>query len=75
MPFRTSVQIEAGAGWQGQVSYRVCDRAGRLVRELESGSRAWDGRDQGGKSVRAGVYFLVATDGSATTRTKLVRVE
>ncbi|MEO0086112.1 MAG: C25 family cysteine peptidase [candidate division WOR-3 bacterium] len=49
----------------GQVSLRVFDRSGRLVRTL-AGERAtpghhslaWDGRDDTGRLVPAGVYFL-----------------
>ncbi|MFH1502191.1 MAG: M14 family zinc carboxypeptidase, partial [Candidatus Eisenbacteria bacterium] len=63
---RTSVRYEVPSA--GHVSLRVYDVAGRLVKtlvdtELESGGRhevEWDGRDESGAPVAAGVYFARA---------------
>ena len=47
---------------------RVVDSAGRRVRELTASSRTWDGRDEGGRLVPAGAYWLVL-DGSQSAAT------
>jgi hypothetical protein len=59
------VLVEYGLPQQGQTSLSVYDVAGRLVRELAKGTfeggrhvHAWDGRDQRGREVSAGVYFV-----------------
>jgi hypothetical protein len=59
----------------------VFDLRGARVRRLideerESGpsSAAWDGRDDAGRAVAAGVYFVVLRAGGATDRAKLVRL-
>lgn len=68
-PFRrtTSVVFAVGdsAAGSSRVKLLVFDRAGRLVRTLTPGptlpgyhSLAWDGRDDSGRLVPAGVYFL-----------------
>jgi subtilisin family serine protease len=58
---------------------RVVDCAGRVVRELDPGPLAagphvvrWDGTDQSGGEVRAGIYF--AELGAGGQRIKLVRL-
>jgi flagellar hook assembly protein FlgD len=74
------VQLELPA--DGSVSLRLFDARGRLVRDLATGDlRAgrhdirWDGRDQAGRNVAAGIYLarLESTVGQATTRLVLVR--
>ena len=57
----------------------VYDLRGRLVRELVSGpveagshTVVWDGRDRGGQSVAAGVYFARMDDGRTATTAKMV---
>ena len=66
----------------GRVHLAVVDARGRLVRtllddELAAGSHrvAWDGRDQTGRGVAAGVYFAVLRQGDLreTARMALVR--
>ncbi len=45
----------------------VVDLAGRLVRDLSSvrpGLFRWDGRDQGGREVAAGIYLVRSNDGA-----------
>jgi len=76
----TTVQLELPA--DGSVSLRLFDARGRLVRDLATGDlRAgrhdirWDGRDQAGRNVAAGIYLarLESTVGQATARLVLVR--
>jgi len=77
-PFCSNLEIDAGTSFSGPVALNVCDQAGRVVRTLavSAGGRAsWDGRDSGGRKAPAGIYFLVATDGQQTVRTKVVKLD
>jgi len=51
-PFRTSVAYQAPG------AVRVHDAAGRLVRTLARGTSTWDGADDAGRALPAGLYFL-----------------
>jgi hypothetical protein len=56
---------------------RIHDVTGRTVRRLDlgggaSGSVQWDGRDDGGKLVPAGLYFARLTGGSLHAQTRIV---
>lgn len=62
-PSRTTIQLSGAKG--EHVSVRVFDLRGRLVRTLineplqtESQSLSWDARNEVGKQVAAGVYFM-----------------
>ena len=64
-PMRTSTTVAFALTRGGPVSLDVVDVQGRRVRELVQGVRAagehridWDGRDDDGHAMRAGVYFL-----------------
>lgn len=65
----------------GRVRLRVFDAAGRLVRTLADGhapagahTRAWDGRDDGGRATASGIYFYeLDVDGHRESR-KLLQV-
>ena len=67
-------------GSVGAVSLGIYDVAGRRVRELVSATRpagsyadAWDGRDDIGRTVRAGVYFArLVAGGVAVSRSFVV---
>ncbi len=48
----------------------IVDVAGRVMRILGHGERTWDGRDDGGRRVPAGVYFARSAGG----RTPLIRI-
>ena len=78
-PARGSARAELSLGTSAQVEVNVFDAAGRRVRVLARRSfdagrytMVWDGRDERGSRVRAGVYFMRATDGSATRTHRLV---
>jgi photosystem II stability/assembly factor-like uncharacterized protein len=73
-PFRGSTSIEFAVGRPGHVRLTVHDAAGRRVRMLVDGPfeagtavASWDGRDEGGRRVAAGVYFLTL-EGAGTSR-------
>jgi hypothetical protein len=66
----------------GPVSVALIDTAGRIVRRLLDGphpageySLKWDGRDDAGRELPAGVYFTHVTtnDGTTTGRVVLAR--
>jgi photosystem II stability/assembly factor-like uncharacterized protein len=78
-PARASARLGLELATRSQVGVIVFDAAGRRVRELARGTLdpgfhplAWDLRDDRGARVRAGVYFIRASDGSATRTRRLV---
>jgi hypothetical protein len=63
----------------GSVSLYVFDATGRVVRHLLDGPHpagdywlTWDGRDDGGREVAAGVYFAHVTTAQGTTTGRVV---
>ncbi len=63
----------------GAAEIRMVDLAGRHVRTLQKGTLeagrqviSWDGRDDGGRNVANGVYFLVSRTGGQESKLKLV---
>jgi len=69
-PFRRAVSLRLGAG--GPMEVRIYDAAGRSVRVLAVGrqlsavsSFTWDGTDEHGRAVPAGVYFCRSGDREA----------
>jgi flagellar hook assembly protein FlgD len=61
---RPAVLIRFGQASRGPVTLRIYDVTGRRVRILDDGllppgqfTRTWDGRDDGGRPLPAGVYF------------------
>jgi hypothetical protein len=81
-PFWTATSIRYQLPSSGNVSIRVLDATGRLIRELANGRQQvgehvvrWDGRDTRGRTVVPGVYFyrLRTADGSDTRRAVLVK--
>jgi endonuclease I len=81
-PFSASTTIAFELARPSQVTLRVFDLAGRQVRELARGAEMgpgthampWDGRDDQGARLKAGLYFcrLEAGDASATRRMALI---
>jgi len=60
-PFRTVTTIHLAHRAGESANIEILDSAGRLVRLLHAGSAratAWDGTDDSGRPVRAGVYFV-----------------
>ena len=81
-PFNPSTDLYFRLPEAGDVSLRLYDVAGKLVRvvhegRLEAGDhhRPWDGRDQAGRAVASGTYFarLIAPGGSLVKPLALVR--
>jgi flagellar hook assembly protein FlgD len=83
-PFAEAVGIRYGVGDErgGPVRLRIYDVEGRLLRTLIDGTRAqgtaevwWDGRDDAGRAVAPGVYFVRLDLRGAVETAKLVRVQ
>lgn len=81
-PFRSSTTISYATPERGAVSVRVYDIRGRSVRTLVDEVQTarfhtaiWDGRDDDGREVDSGVYFirLQAGDKTITKRSLLLR--
>ncbi|MBN2070184.1 MAG: T9SS type A sorting domain-containing protein [Candidatus Krumholzibacteriota bacterium] len=78
-PFNPVTRIEYGLSAPANVSLKIYDAAGRLVRELVDEGRAaaryaevWDGRDDAGRQVASGMYFYRIEAGEFTATKKLV---
>jgi len=78
-PFNPVTRIRFGLSSAGEVSLRVYDVSGRLVRTLVEGPLAagphgssWDGRDDRGRPVSSGIYFLRLQRGSFVKVRKMV---
>ncbi|MEZ4649611.1 MAG: FlgD immunoglobulin-like domain containing protein [Candidatus Eisenbacteria bacterium] len=81
-PFRAATRIAWSLSSQGEVLLTVHDVTGRRVRTLVDGSAEagawtteWNGEDESGRSVPAGVYWVRLRRGSATDDTKVVRLD
>jgi hypothetical protein len=77
-PFRGATSMRFALPRDADVSLAVYDATGRHVRTLLSGRRAagaldvtWDGRDEGGRRVAAGTYFVRATSGGESASAKV----
>lgn len=79
-PMRESTRIDFALPAAGTISLKVYDASGRLLRTLAEGeapagpaSRVWDGRDDAGRQVPAGIYFYrLQAGGQVLTRKLLV---
>jgi hypothetical protein len=80
-PFRSGTQIRFDVPETGPVELSVYDTLGRTVKTLATGRTqagshtvAWDGRDDGGRVVASGVYFVRIRSGELEVSRKIVRV-
>ena len=80
-PSRGNVSLRFDRPFTGKMSLSIHDVAGRLVRGLVTEGRPsmegvmWDGRDDHGRSVASGTYFvrLRWPEGTATSRVMLIK--
>ncbi|PIE76825.1 hypothetical protein CSA17_00150 [bacterium DOLJORAL78_65_58] len=81
-PFNPTTRVRFDLPRTGQVSLRVYDMRGHMVRELVSGQLeagshdvVWNGRDKHGRDAAAGVYFarLSSADGDRTVKMVLAK--
>lgn len=75
-PFSGRAQISYASPLRAPVTLEVIDVRGRRVRNLvtggtETGSLSWDGRDDEGRGLPPGVYFLVLRSGDRLYRDKV----
>jgi hypothetical protein len=79
-PFRDGTVIEVSAPairdhTEGRVSLAIHDTAGRLVKSFDIAREAerftWDGRDEAGRDLPSGVYFLSVTPEQTAPPVKL----
>jgi hypothetical protein len=81
-PFRRDTRLRFGLSRAGAVRLEVFDLAGRRVRallderSLPAGTHAvtWDGRDQAGNPVQAGVYLCRIETGGRSESRRIVRL-
>ena len=76
-----TTNVEFGLEWPGTVSVVVYDVAGRRIRTLAHETlpagrhvRGWDGRDDEGGIVAAGIYFVKLEAGEKVLTEKLLRI-
>lgn len=72
-PFRWATRIRDASG--GMLT--IVDVTGRRVRSLSVGvdsAATWNGEDDAGRTVPAGVYFVLSRIGHRTSATRIVRV-
>ena len=81
-PFTAGARITCHIPRRTRVILHIHDVAGRLVREIDAGEHEagrhrfeWDGRDDDGRRVASGVYFLCLKAGGRERSTKMVRVQ
>ena len=69
---------------EGRFDAAIFDLRGRLVRRIAAGEApsgaaaptwTWDGTDEAGSQVRAGVYFYRVADARGTLHTRVVRLQ
>jgi hypothetical protein len=80
-PFRGTTSISYSLAEPAELSLRVYDVAGRLVRTLDEGTRSagtrtvqWNGRDDAGQPVAPGIYFYEMRAGEWARTRKMVRM-
>jgi hypothetical protein len=78
-PFNPATRIAFGLAAPADVSLRIYDAAGRLVRVLVEGARPagnyaelWDGRDARGAAVASGIYFYRLDAGAFESTKKMI---
>ena len=74
-PFSNYTIIPYTLKENGFIELKICDLAGRVVKEIDKGFRekgeytsSWDGKNKSGKEVKAGLYFyhLIVHSGAKT---------
>lgn len=80
-PFRVSTHFSVTVGSAGPAWVAVYDAQGRRIRVLHEGTLtagthrlAWDGRDERGRTVASGVYFVEIDAPSVSARSRLLRL-
>lgn len=81
-PFRSHVDLRFERSGSGDSEVTIHDVTGRRVRRLVGGAAdagahrvTWDGRDDSGERVAAGIYWARVSTGARNVTAKLLRVE
>lgn len=81
-PFRERLGLGVQLATRAEADVRVCDIAGRSVRRLAHGVLAagehdlvWDGRDDAGRAIPAGMYLVRVAANGASRSVKVLRLE
>jgi hypothetical protein len=75
-PFEKLISIMYDAPHEGEVELNIYDATGRLIKCLDSQSPVfWDGSNNVGSHVPAGVYFLEIKDKRHTALQKVIKVD
>ncbi len=78
-PFRTQTALRFSVGGAAHAWLLVFNAAGHRVRAWDCGaggnSVVWDGKDDDGRSVPAGVYAIIAETGQSLDRVKVLKLE
>lgn len=79
-PFENSVELYLSLSQQGSLDLIISDMSGRVVKsmndvQLASGDQMirWDGRDDFGNELNAGLYIVTAKAGAQVLTTKLIK--
>jgi len=77
-PFEREASLSFSLPKASEVRVTITDIHGRRVRRLVSGSlpagehaARWDGRDERGRDVATGIYFVTLEAGAAVVRTRV----
>ncbi len=80
-PFSSEAVISFSLPTAGNASLRVYDMSGRIIRTIADGEMAaaahslvWDGRDDSGNTVAAGVYFCRLESSGQSAVQKMLRI-
>jgi hypothetical protein len=81
-PFEQSTKIQFSLPREGETQVTVYDVAGRRVREVHKGwlpygrhTMTWDGREETGRPVAAGVYFIGVRTPAGSLGSKVYRLK
>jgi flagellar hook assembly protein FlgD len=81
-PFREATTFELALAQPGGVTLAIYGVDGRRIRTLVAGERAagvyrvsWDGRDDDGRALAAGIYFARLTARELSVTRTVVRVQ
>ncbi|MBU1354941.1 MAG: T9SS type A sorting domain-containing protein [Candidatus Edwardsbacteria bacterium] len=81
-PFARSITVNYQLAAAGQVSLKVYNVTGQLVRTLTEGtalpgyySQTWNGRDNSGRKIASGIYIMRLVSGGQERTRKLVKIK
>ncbi|MEO0095960.1 MAG: FlgD immunoglobulin-like domain containing protein, partial [candidate division WOR-3 bacterium] len=80
-PFRDKVRIHYQLNNKSKVNISIYDTSGNLVKNMHNDFQPagkytifWDGRNQSGKKIPSGVYFIILNAGEKIHKEKLTKI-